>query len=338
MARGALFKVTASADFAFDRIVGELSGYYLLSFEPDGGDRDGAAHRIKVETRRQGVTLRARREFVVTEASRSARTVDERLGDLLRQPFPASDIGLKVNAYTIRATKPDEVRVLVTSEIDAGAAPLTSVELAFMLVDAQGHVARNSLQRVTLGAKELSGAGSHTFLTPIVVPPGVYTIKLAVVGNDGRAGSVEHPMTARLTDAARLQLSDLIFTEAGPEAGGPRKPAVRIDEHTDIVGAYVEMYGKTGGDLQGADVRFEIARRGDEAALVSGSGRLGAIDEGRRSALMLVRVGALEPGDYIASALVILKGKETGRTTRVFSIPPRPVRLQPVPRPPAASN
>ena len=36
------------ADIAFNRLALELSGYYLLSFEPEAGDRDGKPHKIKV--------------------------------------------------------------------------------------------------------------------------------------------------------------------------------------------------------------------------------------------------------------------------------------------------
>ena len=37
-----------NADNAFARLALELSGYYLLGFEPESVDRDGKPHRIKV--------------------------------------------------------------------------------------------------------------------------------------------------------------------------------------------------------------------------------------------------------------------------------------------------
>ena len=36
-----MFRVIANPDFAFARVASELSGYYLLGFEPEAGDRDG---------------------------------------------------------------------------------------------------------------------------------------------------------------------------------------------------------------------------------------------------------------------------------------------------------
>jgi hypothetical protein len=41
MARGAVFNVVGGAEDVYDRIARELTGYYLLGFEPQAGDRDG---------------------------------------------------------------------------------------------------------------------------------------------------------------------------------------------------------------------------------------------------------------------------------------------------------
>ena len=52
LARGTVFRVVSNADFAFNRLALELSGYYLLSFEPLPGDRDGKPHKIRIDVRR----------------------------------------------------------------------------------------------------------------------------------------------------------------------------------------------------------------------------------------------------------------------------------------------
>ena len=68
LAKGEVFRVGGNADFAFQRLSVELSGYYLLSFEPQPGDRDGKPHKIKIDIRRKDLTLRSRREFSVGAA------------------------------------------------------------------------------------------------------------------------------------------------------------------------------------------------------------------------------------------------------------------------------
>jgi VWFA-related protein len=49
-----------AADFAFDRVLRETSGYYLLGVQPADADRDGRPHELKVKVDRGGVTVRNR--------------------------------------------------------------------------------------------------------------------------------------------------------------------------------------------------------------------------------------------------------------------------------------
>ena len=67
-AGGPLLKTMTTFDFAFGRVALETSAGWLLSFEPEGEDRDGKPHAIRVKVARRGVELRARPRFVVDEA------------------------------------------------------------------------------------------------------------------------------------------------------------------------------------------------------------------------------------------------------------------------------
>ena len=50
-AGGALFHVqVGSGEYAFDRVLSEISAYYMLGVEPADEDRDGRTHEIKVKT------------------------------------------------------------------------------------------------------------------------------------------------------------------------------------------------------------------------------------------------------------------------------------------------
>jgi VWFA-related protein len=68
MSGGALIEVVAGAERAAARLADEMSGQYLLGLEPAEGDRDGRPHDITVKVRRDGVTVRARRQFVIGSA------------------------------------------------------------------------------------------------------------------------------------------------------------------------------------------------------------------------------------------------------------------------------
>src|SRR5262245_13988134 len=49
-ARGELYRINVTADFAFDKISRSLDGYYLLGVESRPDDRNGRRHRIGVKT------------------------------------------------------------------------------------------------------------------------------------------------------------------------------------------------------------------------------------------------------------------------------------------------
>ena len=62
--RGSMSVVNGDGKIAFDRLGRELSGYYLLGFEPTEADRTGRERRIKVSVKTRGLTVRARPTFV----------------------------------------------------------------------------------------------------------------------------------------------------------------------------------------------------------------------------------------------------------------------------------
>jgi VWFA-related protein len=74
-AGGALFKVqVGSGEYAFDRILNEISAYYLLGVEPGEEDRDGRTHEIKVKTNQKNVVIRGRRWVMVPKRGAAATT------------------------------------------------------------------------------------------------------------------------------------------------------------------------------------------------------------------------------------------------------------------------
>ena len=62
--RGALFRTTGNAEFAFTQIANELAGSYLLTIEPQPSDRDGRTHDIEVRVNNRDAKVRARRNYL----------------------------------------------------------------------------------------------------------------------------------------------------------------------------------------------------------------------------------------------------------------------------------
>jgi VWFA-related protein len=72
-AGGALFKVpVGSGEYAFDRVLREISAYYILGVEPADEDRDGRAHEIKVKTNQKNLVMRGARWVVVPKRGAAA--------------------------------------------------------------------------------------------------------------------------------------------------------------------------------------------------------------------------------------------------------------------------
>src|SRR5262249_1128435 len=98
--RGDVFRVISNSDFAFQRLAPELSGYYLLSFEPEAGERNGRPHDIQVGVNRKNITIRSRRQFTIGPTV--VKTVTSDITSLLRDPLPSAEIPIKVTTYSFR--------------------------------------------------------------------------------------------------------------------------------------------------------------------------------------------------------------------------------------------
>ena len=141
--RGDVFRVVSNSDFAFQRLSLELSGYYLLSFEPEVGERNGRPHDIQVNVRRKGVTVRSRRQFTIGPTV--VKTVASDITALLRDPLPVSEIPIKVTTYSFRETHSDRIRLLIAAEIDQAPTTAGDLSLGYVLVDFDRRLAASQL-------------------------------------------------------------------------------------------------------------------------------------------------------------------------------------------------
>lgn len=66
-AGGTFFEVNTGANFAVDRVVREMSAYYLLGVEVDVADRDGKTHLIQVKVNQKDSHVRSRGSLVIPQ-------------------------------------------------------------------------------------------------------------------------------------------------------------------------------------------------------------------------------------------------------------------------------
>lgn len=318
--RGALMRVVGSAEGAFRRLSQELSGYYLLSFEPDQGDRDGKRHKISVSVTRPDTSVRARKEFVVGETR--TRSAEQMLAETLNAPLIASDIPLKLSTYTLRDGSTPRYKILFATEIDRSANSGDRLSLAYALLDAKGAAVGSRLvEDVTSPIQSRTRTQSYVAAIPVEMS-GMYTLKLAVADERGRRGSVEHRVRVQLTSAGQVRLTDLMIGERTSAAADSVAPTVTGEMSSDVLQGYVELYADDEEVLKNTTVALEVATNEEGRTLDSAAARLRALpsEANRRTAEAAVPIALLPPGDYVARAIVSIGGRKVGQVNRPFRV------------------
>lgn len=314
LAGGAVVPLSPSNPWlGFSRVSTEVSGYYLLSFEPQPGERDGRTHKIKIGVGRRGLTVRARREFAM-DATLDAASLGPRLGEALRSPIDLTSVGIKVSPYVVR-DESGKVKIIIASEVDRTLNGSVDAAMGFTLVDRDGRLAGSDVEP-SLGPH--NGRVEH-FASALVVDPGIYSLRYAVADASGRDGSVGHTFEARLHGAGQLHWSDLLLSEQHPAT---QKLALLTDGPAGtLLQAYIELYSDVPALLDGTSVDIEISRREDGLALTKVPVTFSAAPQpGRRTGEARIDVALLGDGEFLARAIVKADGKEAGRVLRPFVI------------------
>ncbi len=262
--RGALFNVVVAADAAFARIESELSGYYLLGVEFNPIDRDGKPHPIRVEVNRPGTTARSRRQLIGGVERLTERTPSQAAMIALSSPLTVSGLPLRVATFSLLGPERSKVQLRIHASIGNDYVSSKVVSVAFVITDRDGHIMETLGDEVRLfplvngvpSGLEFSGGAS--------LPPGDYTLKVAVAEGD-RVGSIEHPVHASLVTAGDFKLSELMV-------GGPAEirdlfgPTIGHTVAYGAVHGYLEAYGPGAAALT---AKYEIAAAAESPAILS---------------------------------------------------------------------
>jgi VWFA-related protein len=324
--RGSMEVVSGSGTSAFDRLSRELSGYYLLGFEPTDADRTGKERRIKVEVRQRGLTVRARPTFVIrnasTETTSTTLTPLQQLAEVLKSPLPVRGLPIRVASYSAADAGSSKVRVVITAEVGPPATTPAEWPFGIIIVDKNEKIVHNRGGAVSLEPASPRGESPRLALTSVLLDPGEYTLRLAAVDDTGRGGSVHHSINARLNRVAgNINASDLMLVPQPPTAGElPRpRPSTVIDNEN--ITAMLELTGGDQGVLGKTKVTLQISDAENGNALVNVEARQVARGNVRAFAATM-RLGVLPPGEYVARAVVNVPGQQEFRLTRPFMLSP----------------
>ena len=330
--RGRLLQVAAGTGAGiFERLNRELSGYYLVGFEPTDADRTGRERRIRVRVRRNGVTVRARPTFALPRepettaaaATAAARSTEDVVRDLLASPLPDRGVPIRVSTYNTADDGSGRVRVIVAAEVgDAVEAP-AEWQMGILVLDADDTVTGGQVTRVTLAPASPRAASPGLLQTTVLLEPGEYTLKLAVADAAGRSGSIHHTIRARLTPMGPRQAVTDLLVGAEPAAKEPVRllPSPAVD--TERVSFQVAVAGANNAQLANTAAALQIVERDDGPPIASVDLPLAERQDALRVFSGSVRLGLVPTGQYIARAVITAPGVPETRVTRGFRYDPR---------------
>lgn len=311
ISRGRMFTSIGTGSEVFARIAREMTAYYLLSVEPVAEDRDGKTHRIKVGIGRPGLTVRARREFSLANEAADPVSPEKRVVGILQQPLLATELPLKVATYNLRTPGSPKVKVVLTTEIGRNAVAAQDTAIGYVVLADKGKVVTSAFQTSKAIPIREGEPGPLHATTMVEVPPGSYTVRLAVVDAEGRGGSVEHPFTASLASAAGIELADLLLTPLRPGATHAVRLVADPTIDNEAFGAYLELYAKTSDAGRGTRVSIEVAETDTGPAIAAAQASVTETNKGRLIAQAALPVSMVPPGEYVARAVVTLAGSST---------------------------
>jgi hypothetical protein len=318
--RGDVFRVVSNSDFGFQRLSLELSGYYLLSFEPEVGERNGRPHDIQVTVRRKGVTVRSRRQFTIGPTV--VKSVASNITAVLRDSLPISEIPIKVNHLLVPRSPLGE-----DPPADRGGSRSGTNDGGRSLARLRARRFRPPPCRESTGREAAADCAAYRSLSALFQHGSSRTRPLhAEAGGRGRGGprgTIERVVRAQLNVAGPLQLTDLLIADsAGADGNMPPAPTVDGAFSGSTLHGYLELFADTPDPLDAASVSFEVATGETSVALQQESATLRAAkdDAGCRIAGASVTIADLPAGDYFARAVIAIGNRRIGQVTRPFRI------------------
>ena len=305
-ARGGMFKLVGADPKPFRRILSELSGYYLLAFEPTDSDRAGGTRRLDVKARGASI-VRARPNFAIPAAPKP-ETTEAELVRLLRDPRTVTDLPIRVGTYTYRAETGEGFKTIVAAETGRD----QDVTFGYVIVNRSGVIAASG--------GDIAARGRY--VTTTTLPAGGYMLKAAVIDSAGRRGSVERHFDVRLGKTANGTFGDLMIAEPGPGSAAvtAMHPVVAVVRGSELI-VYTELYGAAEWAPPAGAIKMELLSSTDgteTAALLTPS--VQKLAPGRWGVTARTPLDAAHRGTRFVRATIAAPGDDPVRLTRVFTL------------------
>ena len=311
----------ARTDQALDRIAEQAQDYYLVGFTPSSEAKlqRGKYQRVTVKVTRPGARVSARTGYAMPPERAAAdkkRAIDRVLG----APFVQQGLKLDYTTYVMKAPEPGTQRVVLSlnAALPERASPTDVADVVFVARDVRdGRVVASGSDTIPLPAAPAPGSplAPGTWRVHFNVPPGSYMMRTVVREPGGLVGSADRRIDVRPLDGPDISASDLVL---GTALGGL---AVRARAYTaDGLTGALETYGRTQAQLDALNVKLELRKIGDGAAVTSIAGELKPTepaDRGfNRRVSFVLPLTQVPPGEYLAHATVSAAGEVVAERTR----------------------
>src|SRR5687768_6333293 len=175
MSLGSLFYIAGTGEPIFERLSSEISAYYLLGVEERPSDRQGNRHRVDVEVRRRGVTIRSRQAFVLSPGAPLRKSPNDSLRDTLTSPFAIPGLPLRVTTFAHQDATSDKVRLTIATQVGQPGAQKGEFTIGYLLISDDNKIAASWGNRVTLSPLGSSKNEPLVFEGSTLVDPGIYS-------------------------------------------------------------------------------------------------------------------------------------------------------------------
>ena len=311
---------------ALDALADQAQEYYLVGFTPseDAQANRGKYRRVTVKVNRSGARVSARTGYAlapeVTVAGRR-RAIDTVLG----APFVQQGLKIDYTTYVMKAEEPGRHRVVLSlvADLPVRSKDTDAADVVFVARDVRdGRVVASGTDTVALPSSARAGAalGSGSWRVQFNVPPGSYMMRAVVREPGGLVGSADRRIEVRPLDGPDLTASDLVLGSA--LAGLPVRPRAYTGEGLSGV---VELYGRSAVQLKDVAVKIELRGPENDTPVRSLPAELQDArqdDSGgmSRRATFLLPLDRVQPGQYLAHAVVTARGEVVAERTRQVEV------------------
>lgn len=319
-----LLDASARSQQALDLLANQAQDYYLVGFTPseDARLRRGTYRRVTIKVKRSGARVSARTGYALKPELTAA---DRRraINTVLGAPFVQQGLKIDYTTYVMKSPETGRHRVVLslTADLPVRSKAADAADVVFVARDVRdGRVVASGTDSIPLPAAPRDGGalGSGTWRVQFNVPAGSYLMRTVVREPGGLVGSADRRVEVRPLDGPDVTVSDLVI---GSGLGGlPVRPRTYTG---DGLAGVIEAYGRTPVQLQGLNVKVEL-RRPDGVAVATLGATLQDAEQDdtglSRRASFLLPLADVQPGDYLAHAVVTARGEVVAERTRQVQV------------------